>query len=58
MSEADSRRERLRKVIFEAETRPGRVFDVTLLILIAASVVALMLETVEPINARFGVWLK
>lgn len=45
-------RARLHAVIFEADTPAGRVFDVTLLILIAASVIVVMLESVPRIQNR------
>ena len=41
-------------VIFEAETPAGKLFDVVLLWLIAASVLVVMLETVASVNERFG----
>lgn len=39
-------RERLYEIIFEADTRIGKLFDIVLLIFILASVIAVMLETV------------
>ena len=47
-------RERLRVVIFEADTPAGKAFDVALLIAIVLSVLCVMLESVEEIHARFG----
>jgi voltage-gated potassium channel len=41
-------------VIFEADTRAGRLFDVWLLIVILASVVVVMLDSVPAYEARFG----
>lgn len=41
-------------VIFESDTRAGRNFDVALLVAIVLSVVAVMLESVQSINARYG----
>ncbi|GAB3298148.1 ion transporter [Hymenobacter humi] len=41
-------------VIFEADTRAGRMFDVVLLIAIILSVGAVMLDSVHTINARYG----
>ncbi|MEP4079244.1 ion transporter [Haloferula sp.] len=49
-----ARRERLREIIFEAETPAGRRFDVVLLWCIGLSVLAVMLESVESINERWG----
>jgi len=47
-------RDRLHDVIFEAETRTGRVFDVVLLVCIVASVLAVILDSVESISVRHG----
>jgi voltage-gated potassium channel len=41
-------------VIFEADTPAGKLFDVTLLILIVLSIIAVMLESVEPIQQKYG----
>jgi len=46
-------RERLRVVIFEADTKPGRAFDVALLVLVVASVILVMIESVAEIRARY-----
>jgi len=47
-------RERLRVVIFEADTPAGKLFDVVLIAAILTSVVAVMLESVPEIRARHG----
>lgn len=47
-------RERLWEIIFEAETRTGKAFDVVLLWGIGLSVVAVMLESVPAIEAEWG----
>ena len=47
-------KEKWRKIIFEAETPSGRLFDVIILWLIVVSVVVVMLETVDPIEAAVG----
>ena len=47
-------RERTRHVIFDHNTPQSRAFDVALLALIAFSVLLVMLETVEQIEARYG----
>ena len=47
-------REKIRKVIFEAETPTGKAFDITLLISIILSVLCVSLETVRPIRDVFG----
>jgi len=47
-------RARLHEIIFEADTPSGKAFDVALLLAIAASVAAVMLESVAPIRERYG----
>lgn len=42
------------EVIFEADTPAGKAFDVALLIAICLSIVAVSLESVPMINARYG----
>jgi voltage-gated potassium channel len=44
---------RIHEVIFEADTPSGRVFDLGLMIAIVASIVAVMLESVESFDAEF-----
>jgi voltage-gated potassium channel len=55
-SDSDHRplRERIHDVIFEAETRAGKAFDVTLLVFIVLSVLAVLLESVASIQTRYG----
>ncbi len=50
----DELRQRLHEIIFEADTPAGKAFDVALLVLIVLSVVAVMLESVASIEARYG----
>ncbi|MGD8331962.1 MAG: hypothetical protein PVJ49_21185 [Acidobacteriota bacterium] len=47
-------RKRLHEIIFEADTPDGKAFDVALLIAILVSMLAVSLETVAPIAARYG----
>jgi voltage-gated potassium channel len=47
-------RERLREIIFEAETPAGRRFDVIVLWLIGLSVLAVVLESVPEIRAKYS----
>jgi voltage-gated potassium channel len=47
-------RDTVRTVIFEAHTPAGKAFDVGLIIAILASVLAVMLDSVEPIHQRYG----
>lgn len=49
-------RERLYVVIFEADTKAGKIFDVALIAIILASVLVVMLTTVEALNVRYGNW--
>jgi voltage-gated potassium channel len=51
-------REQVREIIFEADTAAGKAFDVALLWLIVASVLAVMLESVVEIRATWGPWLR
>ncbi|WP_440589384.1 ion transporter [Pseudacidovorax intermedius] len=44
-------------VIFESETRGGRLFDLLLIAAILVSVGVVMAESVVPLRARFGPWL-
>ena len=59
LQELDSRPEsgwqrRLYIIIFEADTRAGRAFDLALLALILISVMVVMLDSVATLNARWG----
>ncbi len=47
-------RERIFEIIFEADTPMGKRFDIILIIAIIASVVIVMLESVNTFNDRFG----
>ncbi len=51
-------KERLWRIVFEAETPLGKIFDVILLWAIVLSVTAVMLETVDSVQERWGRWLK
>lgn len=46
--------EKWHSIIFEADTTAGRVFDIILLIAILISVVVVMMESVVPLQARYG----
>ena len=46
-------KERLHEIIFEADTPIGKTFDILLLIFISASVLAVMLESVDFIQVNF-----
>ena len=47
-------RQRVYEVVFEAETRPGRLFDISLIVLILLSVAAVFLESVRSVREVFG----
>ena len=47
-------RERLRVIIFEADTVAGKAFDIGLIVAIFASVGAVMLESVDSIRSDYG----
>jgi len=51
-------RVRLHDIIFEADTKAGKAFDVALLWAIMLSVLAVMLESVASIEARWGLSLQ
>src|SRR5687768_15026183 len=50
-------RGRLHEVIFEADTRAGRAFDIGLIGLIILSVLAVMLESIGAVRRRYGAQL-
>lgn len=52
-------RQRLYTIIFGTDTPAGRNFDLALIVTIFASVLAVLLDSVEPIHARYGdmLWL-
>ncbi len=47
------RKEMIHEIIFEADTRAGRLFDIVLLIAIIGSILIVMLESVESIDQKF-----
>jgi voltage-gated potassium channel len=47
-------RQRLHEIVFEAETREGRIFDVTVLAAILLSVAAVMLESIPEVRQQYG----
>jgi len=55
---ATSVRARLHEIIFEADTTFGKLFDVALIAAILASVVAVMLDSVQPVRAEHGALLR
>lgn len=51
-------RARIHEIVFEAETRAGRAFDIAVIALILASVFTVMLDSVSAINHAYGGWLR
>jgi len=51
---ATRRRARLHEIIFEADTRAGRLFDLVLIWLILLSVATVILESVREVRAQYG----
>lgn len=49
-------RDRVYEIIFEADTRVGRLFDLLLLISILLSVTAVALESIAVLQVRYGFW--
>ena len=47
-------RAKAHEIIFEADTPAGKAFDIALIFTIIFSVVAVMLESVAPVRARYG----
>jgi voltage-gated potassium channel len=47
-------KQKLHEIIFEADTRYGKLFDIILIITILTSVVVVMLESVESYDKKFG----
>jgi voltage-gated potassium channel len=47
---------RLYVIIFEADTPAGRRFDLLLIAAVLASVMAVMLDSVDSLHARYGAW--
>lgn len=54
-------KEKAHEIIFEADTKAGKWFDIILLVLIVASVVVVALETVQTLEVQYGtlfIWLE
>jgi len=49
-----SLKHRIHEIIYEADTKAGKIFDVILLIAILASILFVMLESVQSINDEYG----
>lgn len=59
MSDSNSKdwRTKLHEILYEADTSAGKLFDVLLLILIVASIILVMLESVTPFANNYGAFL-
>ena len=51
-------KDKIHEIIFEADTKAGKQFDIWLIILILLSVIAVMLHSVTSIEIRFGGFLR
>jgi voltage-gated potassium channel len=50
-------RERLHDIIFQHDSPPERAFDVVVMVIILASVLVVMLDSVGTVAAQYGYWL-
>ncbi len=50
-------KKKLHEIIFEADTRAGKAFDIFLLIFIVLSVIVVLLDSVTPIRQQYGLAL-
>ncbi len=57
MSTAQTRRERLYSIIFHADTPAGKSFDTWLLVIILASLVVVMLDSMGNLHQNYRIWL-
>ena len=46
-------KEKLHEIIYEADTKEGKLFDVVLLFAIIASIVLVMLESIESFDEKY-----
>ena len=54
-------KEKVHEIIFEADTKAGKWFDIILLLIIVASVIVVSLETVGSLEAKYGklfIWIE
>lgn len=54
-------KEKIHEIIFEADTKAGKWFDIILLLIIIASVIIVSLETVGSLEAKYGtlfIWIE
>ena len=57
MNRPSGLREQIYTIIFEADTRAGRTFDLALILFILLSVVLVMLDSIPGIHDYWGAWL-
>ncbi|MGK4567702.1 ion transporter [Flavobacterium sp. 3HN19-14] len=53
-SKTEKARKKFHEIIYEADTLPGKLFDLVLIFLILISIAAVMLESVASIQAKYG----
>ena len=53
-TQSQSWREKLHEIIFEADTKAGKLFDILLIVSILLSVVVVLLDSVKSINQTYG----
>lgn len=51
-------KERLYEIIFEADTREGRIFDISLIILILISIILVMFDSIASVHQKFSLPLR
>lgn len=56
MKQLESLKKRLHEIIFEADTKEGKLFDLILLGLILLSIVVVILETIPALHERYFSW--
>ena len=49
---------KIHEIIFEADTPMGKLFDISLLVMIILSVSAVMLESVEAYSVSYGIYFE
>jgi len=50
-------KDRLFTVVFESDTRAGKIFDISLLVCILLSVIAILLESIPSYSRSYGSYL-
>lgn len=50
----DLSKERLAHIVFESQDRPGKIFDIVLLVMILGSILVAILDSVASIRAQYG----